>query len=710
MKWLSMNRSAFTLLINRASSSLFLLLAASTIYYSCCLADGMNLRQVAGLRDVVEVAIAPGGEWVAYVLRVPREPLADEDGKAWTELHIVDGEGNDRTFVGGDVQVSRIAWSADGAGVAFLAKRGDCQKKGVHLIPIDGGESNLVVCWDEDIKEFALSPNGERIAFLATIPEDEKTEKYKDKGFNAKVYEETKKRVQIWIGSMDSGGLHPEPLDHEGSASGLRWSPDGTTLVVGLAPTPHIDDRYMKRKIHLLDVETGEILTRIDNPGKLGALRWSTDSEHVMAITGEDAHDPREGRLTVASASGGDLVDLLPGIEGHIAFVGWRGDDHLLFVVDEGVWTTIGEVNRSGGDRTQLVHTGGPIVRGFSLSKNGGRAALIAETPRHPREVYLYDVGRDPPRRLTNSNPWLDQVELATQEVVSYKARDGLDLEGILIRPLQERPGEKYPLVLVIHGGPESHYRNGWSTSYARPGQTAAARGYAVFFPNYRGSTGRGVAFSKLSQGDAAGAEFDDYVDAVDHLMNKGIVDGDRVGITGGSYGGYASAWAATYYSDRFAAAVMNIGVSNRASKWGETDIPNEIYMVHDLKLPWEDYDYVMERSPVYYADRSKTPLLIMHGEKDTRVNPSQSLELYRHLKWRGSAPVRLVYYPEEAHGNTRAAARFDYSVRLMRWMDHYLQGPGGDPPAYAIDYDRELNIDAPSDDRGETTIEPLKS
>ena len=168
-------------------------------------------------------------------------------------------------------------------------------------------------------------------------------------------------------------------------------------------------------------------------------------------------------------------------------------------------------------------------------------------------------------------------MDLAPQEVVDYKARDGLELQGILVRPLGEARG-RVPLVLDVHGGPESHVRNGWVTGYSLPGQVLAAKGIAVFLPNYRGSTGRGVEFSKLGQGDPAGKEFDDLVDAVDHFVAPGLADGSKVGVTGGSYGGYATAWCSTRYSDRFAAGVMFVGISDKISKTGTTDIPDEEY------------------------------------------------------------------------------------------------------------------------------------
>jgi dipeptidyl aminopeptidase/acylaminoacyl peptidase len=289
---------------------------------------------------------------------------------------------------------------------------------------------------------------------------------------------------------------------------------------------------------------------------------------------------------------------------------------------------------------------------------------------------------------VTRSNPRLDQVRLAPQEVVRFRARDGLELEGILIRPRDERPGRRYPLILAVHGGPEAHHRNGWLTTYGGPGQVAAARGFAVFYTNYRGSTGRGVAFSKLSQGDPAGKEFDDLVDAVDHLVASGLADRDRVGVTGGSYGGYATAWASTYYSDRFAAGVMFVGISDKIAKAGTTDIPDEEYLVHIRSRPWEEWQRMLERSPAYYVERGRTPLLIAHGDSDPRVHPSQSMILYRFLKVLGNVPVRLVFYPGEGHGNARAASRLDYNLRMMQWFEHYLQGPGGAPPPPEIEHE----------------------
>ena len=209
-----------------------------------------------------------------------------------------------------------------------------------------------------------------------------------------------------------------------------------------------------------------------------------------------------------------------------------------------------------------------------------------------------------------------------------------------------------------------------------------------MFYQNYRGSTGRGVEFTLTSQARPAMEEFDDLIDGVDYLIERGLVDGDRVGITGGSYGGYATAWGATVMSERFAAAVMNVGLASQITAFGTSDIPYEFNLVHLLQWPWENWELFHEASPLYHVEKAQTPILIMHGAADPRVDPVHSRMFYRFLKLQDNPPpVRLVLYPGEGHGNQRAASRYDYSMRLMRWMNHYLKGEGGEPPPYRVEY-----------------------
>ena len=186
-------------------------------------------------------------------------------------------------------------------------------------------------------------------------------------------------------------------------------------------------------------------------------------------------------------------------------------------------------------------------------------------------------------------------------------------------------------------------------------------------------------------------------VDLKNHLVNIGLVNEKKVGITGGSYGGYASAWGATKLTKHFAASVMFVGISNQLSKFGTTDISNEMNLVHARSYPWDKWQWYLERSPIYWVEQSETPLLIMHGKADPRVHPAQSMEMYRYMKVRGKT-VRLVYYPGEGHGNKRAAAKYDYSLRLMRWMDNYLKHDNKPMPVHDLPHAANLTAKKSAD------------
>lgn len=646
---------------------------------------GMTLEQLAGLRTVAQAKVSPDGRQVAYTLSVPRTLGSDDDGPAWAELHLADAGGASRGFVTGKVNVAGIAWLPDGQDIAYLAKRQGDEVRALYRIPVGGGESRVVAKLKGDIASFSLSPDGRQVALLATAQESDELKALKKRGFTQKVYEEDWRATELWIAPVGEDGTAPRRVPVQGSVQSVAWSPAGDRLALVVTPRQLTDDTLVFGKVRIIAPD-GRVLGRVDNPGKLGPMAWSTDGAYLALLSAEDKHDAQFGRLTVVGKDGGAQRDLLPGLPGHVIDVDWRDGNRVVFVSHEGVEARVGEIGADGSGQRTLLALGGPIWTSLSVSRRGD-VALVGSTPQHPAEAFLLAADAAQARKLDDSNPWLREVRLARQEVVRYTARDGLQIEGLLVHPLQRRGNARVPLITVVHGGPESHYSNGWQTVYSQPVQVAAARGFASFLPNYRSSTGRGVAFSKLGFGKPGMGEFDDVVDGVDHLVATGLVDKARVGITGGSYGGYASAWGATYYSERFAAAVMFVGISDQASLVTGGDIPWEQHLVHMGKWPWEDPDLYRQQSPITHAAKSRTPTLILHGEADPRVPPMQSYMLYRYLKLAGQAPVRLVLYPGEGHGNLRAASRYDYSLRLMQWMAHYLTGKGGEPPAYQLEY-----------------------
>lgn len=663
--------------------------------------ESMQPKHVAQIKYATSAAVAPDGKHVAYTVSVPRAPMNDDDGAAWSQLFVatVDagGDTTSRPFITGKVSIGTPHWSADGQWIFYTAKRSGDDETVLYRIAVDGGESICTVKHAASIGAFDLSSDGKQVAFVAKEKQDADVKTRRDKGFNQQIYEEDWRPNRIWVAAIDDRATEPTTearmLELQGSASSVQWSPSGKELMVVLSPTPSVDDSYMFKRVQVVESDSGRLIRSIDNPGKLGDVVWSPDGKRLALVSGIDIHDPREGRLMVATIDGAaGLTDLMPKMKAHVSSIAWQDESTILWLAAEGIASRLGTVDLEGKTSDFGQFGVDTVITSFSRSDNGS-IAMTGHAANHPPEVFLATGPDGPPRRVTELNPWLSKIRFAKQRPIRWKARDGLDIEGVLVYPLHYVEGRRYPTIMYVHGGPESHESNGWLTSYSRPGQVAAARGFAVFYPNYRGSTGRGVEYSKMGQGDAAGKEFDDLLDGVDHLIELGIADRDSIGVTGGSYGGYASAWCATYYSDRFAASVMFVGISDNVSKVGTTDIPEEMFLVHHLKRLWDDWEYFLERSPIRYVEQNRTPTLILHGKNDPRVHPSQSLELHRHLKTLGQAPVRLVLYEGEGHGNRKAAARFDYNLRMLRWMEHFLQNDSAAAPAFEIDYHTELDL-----------------
>lgn len=644
------------------------------------LGEGLTPLDVAKLKMVGGADISPNGRYIAYTMAIPQDPSAADfknDG-ALAQLRVYDTKtGLDRLFVGHDDKMRSIRWSPDSRAITFLSKRGDDKHTSLYQLPVDGGEAELILSFEESISSYSLSPDGRRVAFTAVPALDKAKKDLREKGFNQEIFEEEWRNSQVYVAQLQASTKDLKPLAVEGHISSVEWSPkqgDNRLLLVK-AQDPSVDASLMYQRATVVDL-SGKLLTAIENPGKLGQLEWSPDAKHISLVAGVDIHDPDTAELFLADAVTGKMKSITPGVQAKIDHFAWKDGGSLVAAVSQG---SDSKMMTIGLDGKLSPVASNPDLNYLMVDAAGGSVVTVADSAKHPRELFLNN------KRLTDSNPWLKGKELAPQKLVTYKTRDGLEIEGILIPPL--KASGPAPTLLVVHGGPESHYDDGWLTNYSSPGQVGAAEGYAVFYPNYRGSTGRGVAFSKLSQGDPAGKEFDDLIDAVDYLVAQGIADKNRVGVTGGSYGGYATAWLSTRYTERFAAGVMFVGISDKVSKVGTTDIPDEEFLVHARKRPWDAFDFFAERSPIRYVKQAKTPLLIMHGKEDPRVHPTQSMELYRFLKVLNQTPVRLVLYPGEGHGNRKAAARYDYNLRMMRWFDTFLKGDGKEKPPVDVDY-----------------------
>ncbi len=620
---------------------------------------------------VDDVTFSPDGADVVFT-RTRWRGAGAEPGPAHTNLWRVPAAGGDpQRLTWADARDRQPRFSPDGSAIAFLSQRGD-EGAGarVYLLGVAGGESRPLTDDRLAVTDLAWSPDGRTIAFVAEEPKGLEREEAEKAGRDEIVVDQDLRPRRLWLIDVASETTTRLASVGEDSVWAFDWSPDGSALVATVTERNRTDDSYMFKRIRVLPVD-GEARDLVPVVGKIGEVAWSRDGATVAWLGGVDGSDPSAGSLFVVPAAGGAPVNLTGAREETGESLAWLPDGRIALAGVTGTRTGIWRVDPSTGDRDEVVAPGVAAFTEVKWSADGRRCAFAGATATLPPEVWVGRPG-EAPRRITESNPQLDGLPRGAQETVRYSAGDGLEVEGIVIRPVGFEEGIRYPLVVIVHGGPESQFLDGWINSYSRPGHALAERGYVVFLPNYRGSTGRGVAYAKADHRDLGGREFVDVLDGIDHLAARGWVDPERVGIMGGSYGGYFTALAVTRHSERFAAGVNLFGITSWESFLGQSDIPVENASVHWDLWCYENVDLCREASPLGHVDRADTPTLILQGEKDLRVPKAQSDELYAALVWK-KVPVEYVVYPREKHGFAERWHRVDALTRILDWMNRHL-------------------------------------
>ena len=650
-----------------------LALALTTAAPAALAQDPMTIDDLFKVKTVGQVAVSPDGGTVAYTLSRMRNVAAgEENGTAISEVRVTRGPGEDTLFVTEETGASSLAFAGDDT-LLYAARDGG--KRAIHRLPLSGGAAEVMFAFDRDIARFALSGDGNTLYFTsrdaAAGPED----KLRKRGFDANVIDEDGRFTRLYRVDLTADEPEAEQLEVTGQVSTLAVSDDGSLVAIGLAPSPLVADDIINKKIVVLDGATGRTLREADTEGKVGSFAFSPDGTKLGFLAGTGRHDASAHTVAVLDLLSGETAFLTGEDEADEVDFVWVSNDAMHVLAHQGVASAHYTLSADGAVSDREEHDGFVVT---SITGDGTRIAAVAQSPEHPAALYSAAPGEGL-AKWTEHNEWLGDVRLAEQRPFTYEARDGIEIEGVLIEPIRQRRRLRRaqggaPTIMVVHGGPEAHYVNGWLTGYSLPGQIAAGEGYAVFYPNYRGSTGRGQAFAQLDHENPPAAEFDDVVDAIPALAEAGITDPERVGITGGSYGGYASAWGATKLTEHFSAAVVFVALTDLSSFMETTDIPEEMVDSHFRINKEDDPAMYVEQSPVTHAGQSETPTLILHGEADPRVHPAQSLQLYRAMTRLTDTPVRLVTYPGEGHGNRKAAGQYDYAHRLMRWFDTYLK------------------------------------
>ncbi|MFW5705876.1 MAG: prolyl oligopeptidase family serine peptidase [Bacteroidota bacterium] len=642
--------------------------------------------------------LSPDGTEIIYSVLTPRGPN-EKPGSAHRKYYRMNLENQTSTpLFAEDFKAGSLRYSPDGAYISFTHKP-DEGKTQVYAMPAGGGDRVQLTDEENGVSDYRWKADGNGLAYLSKESETKREQQLKERGYGFIFYEENLKNNRLFLLSF---GENFETNEKRQLLKGthvwdFEFSPDGQHLAFSSSDKNLIDHRYMFRRLQILDLASGEVVKKVGNEGKLGNYAFSPDGTQLAFASALNINDHAVSQAFTYSLEDETTTNHTPeDFKGHMSWVGWKNNTEIYAYAGEGVYPTFSAININNSNRTVVfdAETMGIIFNVPEFTEDGSLFVFTGNTPYDPSNIYKTGSNGSP-EKLTNLNPELDNTLLGEQEVIHYNARDGQEIEGLLIKPVDYREGQKYPLILYVHGGPESHHDNGWLSRYSTPGQVMAGKGYLVAYINYRASTGYGVDFAMEGFMDPAGTEFDDLADGIDYLVAEHGADKDRVGMAGGSYGGYASAWFATYYTDKVRAVCMFVGISNVISKRGTTDIAYEELLVHSGKPLEEQWEMNLQRSPIYWAHQSKTATLIYGGADDTRVHPSQSYELYRIMVMNDHPAVRLVQYPGEGHGNRKQPGQIDVLYRQINWLDWYVKDAKPlDGPMPPLDISDEYGLD----------------
>ena len=631
------------------------------------LLTAMDLMRISG---VSAPRISPDGSRVVYtVSEVKMEK--DKEWKNVSQIWVVPASGNARSrqYTRGDKSATSPEWSPDGTMLAFLSDRERDGERQVWMMMADGGEAWVVTAHKGGVSGFHFSPDGRRFVLTAVdqpSKDEEDRKKVKD---DTMVIDQDIKMSHLWLFDLEK---KEEKRLTEGNftVSDPQWSPDGTRITYTTRPTPKADDGSLS-EVWILTVANGEKKKLISGADASDNARWSTDGKWIAYTQNPDPNSGVSATyLYVVSAAGGAPRQLTTKFDLNVGTPVWSRDGRRIYFstnVLEAI--EVYSVDVATGEVRQITRRGG--TTGITeISRDGKTVVGAASGPGQPTELYRSSADFASLTPLSNHNGWLKEYALANTEVVRWKSKDGMEVEGLLTRPVGYQSGNKVPLLLNPHGGPTGASINNFNGTI----QVLAANGFAVLQPNFRGSTGKGLAFAQANKNTWGKGDYEDCMTGVDALIASGIADPDRLGAFGWSYGGYMTFWILTQ-TDRFKAISPGAGLSNIYSMYSQNDIQRYLRWFYSDKSPWDAQELYWDRSPMKYVKNVKTPTMIMHGQVDTRVPIAQAQEFYQALKEQ-KVPVEFVVYPRENHGFTEPRHQMDRVRRYVKFFAKYLNAP----------------------------------
>jgi len=660
----------------------------------------VSFEKWISLKQAGSPVISPNGRYVVYSVTSTDWANNTYDTELWFSRDGEEPFQLTRTTKGSS---TGARFSPDNKFVSFLADRGD--KTQLYLISVAGGEALPLTREEEGIAAYDWSPSGNAIAFTKVEADSKRDKTVKERYGAFAVEGEEYKLSHLWLLPFHYDSIvlagqvpcYPPKKDSTAADSlskvaatdcvklttakrltegaftvgGFAWNPDGTSIAFTRQPDPIITS-FMKSDIGVVDVASKKVNILVANPSSDAFSRWSPDGKSfVYTSTLGDSTENffRNNRLFIFDRTTGQSREIAQSIDENKSVIDWNKNGIYLTALDKTKQRLYTLDPRTGAVKPVALPL--DLVGAVSFAKNNDLVAVSGRNYAGLGEVFLWNPGK-PLKPLTTTSTQISTWNTPVNEVIEWKSKDGTPIQGVLLKPKNYNAAKKYPLLVVIHGGPTGIDLPDPTPSYVYPMMQWVEKGAMVLRVNYRGSAGYGEKFRSLNVRNLGVGDMWDVMSGVDYLAAKGMIDTTRMGAMGWSQGGYISAFLATN-TRAFKAISVGAGISNWVTYYVNTDITP--FTRQYLKAtPWSDMDIYLKTSPMTNINQAATPTLIQHGEFDKRVPIPNAYELYRGLQDRG-VPSRLIVYKGFGHGINKPKERLAAVWHNWEWFNRYVFG-----------------------------------
>jgi len=626
------------------------------------------------VRSITDVRISPDGERVAYVVSTPSLPKNEHE----TALYVIDVRGGEAKRIGESVRIfntplpaARLRWSPDGSSLALLGFAAD--KPQVFSIPVAGGDAKALTDAPEGVGTFEWSPDGKSIAYLTRDPAPAERP--------IVTHVDAPDRPQrLFVRTF--GGAPRTLTPATQYVDSLSWSPDSTQIAYSAASHSGFTAQYVTR-IYMIAAAGGEPHVIVDRGGMNTRPQFSPDGTQIAFVSTNGRAEIMASRSLTVVPSGGGALRLFSMNDAWVNEIAWARDGRSIYVTtNDGTFSShenmfdqpIVRVRTDSGDAERVVAGADFSV---TVSADGRRIAFRGVQGREMGDVYVREVASGKTTKITDVNPELRDFALGDLTPVRWRSFDGMEIWGLLLTPPDHKARTRVPMLVYVHGGPGGGFTWGLFPQFMHtvpqidpyPAQALASAGYAVLFPMPRGGAGYGEAGQRTIVNAWGEGDYRDIMAGVDEMIRRGVADPDRLGVMGASYGGYMTDWIVTQ-TNRFKAASTGASISDLTDPYYLTDAGD--VMVEYFGKPWEKRESYLAHSPLTFADRVTTPLLIQHGERDPRAPVAGAWKFYRALKAMGKK-VELDLYPTGAHVMYAPLLQRDMMRRNFEWFTKWI-------------------------------------